>query len=187
MTERRPGRYRKYWDELTSMYGNLCYYCRDELATTIDHVVPWSWDNDNDITNLVPACARCNSIASDKMFDDVEHKRQYILNRRKSKRTRRSVCTECLLPFEYRVMSPSLFLCAECYDREYDTSWSNRRVWKDWLKILRTVGTYPEAHRYAFKKYGPANTKRDKRQFVYLIIEYYTQNIFIGDGDLTLW
>ena len=78
----RVNTYKKYWQELTEMYGNLCFYCRREMATTIDHVVPYSWDSDNRISNLVPACGLCNSIASNKMFDSVIQKQAYILKQR---------------------------------------------------------------------------------------------------------
>ena len=61
--------YKKWWNELTERYGDFCFYCRKEIATTIDHVVPYSWDEDNSIENLVPACGLCNSLASDKIFD----------------------------------------------------------------------------------------------------------------------
>src|SRR3989304_7276904 len=85
---RKPFAYRKRWDELIDLYGRLCFYCHEEIANTIDHVTPWSYDYDNSIENLVPACSLCNSIAADKHFDDVEQKRQYILNRRNNKRLR---------------------------------------------------------------------------------------------------
>ena len=45
----------------------LCTYC-GEIATTIDHVVPWSWNHSqerkrsggNSCSNLTPACLDCN-------------------------------------------------------------------------------------------------------------------------------
>lgn len=36
-----------------------CWWC-PAPATTIDHVVPLARGGDNDRSNLVPACARCN-------------------------------------------------------------------------------------------------------------------------------
>lgn len=76
---RRNQRYRKHWKELVSMYGSMCFWCREEPATCIDHCIPYSWDQNNDIDNLVPACITCNALAGSKMFESVEHKRQYIM------------------------------------------------------------------------------------------------------------
>ncbi|MGK5684777.1 HNH endonuclease [Actinoplanes sp. URMC 104] len=37
-----------------------CSICRRAVATTADHIVPLSKGGTNDITNLRPACGRCN-------------------------------------------------------------------------------------------------------------------------------
>jgi len=146
LTTRRPWRYRRYWDQLIDLYGRLCYYCREEIATTIDHVIPNSYDFDDTIENLVPACAFCNQLASDKHFEDIEQKTQFILTRRSYKSSRRAICVDCYLPFWYRVHSPSLFLCAECYDRQYDTAKARKPQWLQWLVELRAADIIPEAH-----------------------------------------
>lgn len=138
--------YRKRWRELVSNHGARCFYCRKEMATCIDHVVPYSYDHDNQIENLVPACTLCNLLASDKCFDSVEQKRQYILGQRAKRGNRQAICTDCLLPFAYRVHSPSLFLCAECYDLEYGTEYAQHPEWKLWLRQLREAGIPAEAH-----------------------------------------
>lgn len=173
--------YRKRWGQLIDTYGYLCFYCRKSIATTIDHVVPYSWDEDNSIENLVPACALCNSIAGDKIFESVEHKRQYVLNRKNRKGNRQVLCTNCFLPYGYRTMSPSLFLCAECYDKEYGTTHANKRGWKKWLCELADAGILPEAHRYALAQTGIPIAAHSRRQFVYKLIEYY------DDNNLVYW
>jgi 5-methylcytosine-specific restriction endonuclease McrA len=48
------------WRELLASYHGFCIYCLAP-ATTRDHVVPLSRGGRNDIENLVPACASCNS------------------------------------------------------------------------------------------------------------------------------
>lgn len=146
MIIRRNVSYRRHWKNLIKVYGSLCYYCKDEIATTIDHVIPYSHDQDNSINNLVPACSLCNLIAGSKHFEYVEEKRQYILSHRKRKKKTRSICPDCLLPFGYLIHSPSVVLCAECYDLEYGTNYSDKKVWQDWLKILYTAGIAPKAH-----------------------------------------
>lgn len=153
-TNVRTTEYRKHWATLVGMYGQNCYYC-GEFATCIDHIVPVSWYRDNDITNLVLSCSLCNIIAGDKVFDNVEDKQEYILRRRYQKgRVTRAICVDCLLPFDYLVLSPSLFLCAECYDLcEGDTQYSKRKSWYRWIRLLEETGVPVEAHR-AIRKYS---------------------------------
>jgi hypothetical protein len=139
--------YKKYWKELTDRYGFRCFYCRQEIASTIDHVVPYDWDGDNSIENLVPACLLCNCLASDKVFEDVEHKRQYILERRKSRKNIRSICVQCLLPFSYRIHGKSIFLCPECDEVENETHYAHTKEWRRWLGELYEAGIPVEAHR----------------------------------------
>ena len=164
---------RKYWDELIETHGKTCFYCRDQIATCIDHIIPYSWDMNNDISNLVPACMFCNGIAGNKHFEDVEHKTQYILSKRKFKRNRRVFCTECLLPFAYRRHSPSLFLCAECYDEEYGTKKSEGKEWAKWLTQLEEAEIIPDAHRYAKKHVRIDQKGGSKKKFIKKMLEYY--------------
>ena len=61
--------------------GNLCFYCFDE-ADEVDHLVPWSYRQDDSLENLVAACWLCNRIASNKMFESIEAKKNHIIRRR---------------------------------------------------------------------------------------------------------
>ncbi len=174
MKEYRNVQYRQKWNELIEYYGSTCYYCRKEIATTIDHVVPYSWDQDNDIENLVPACALCNSLASNKMFDSVEHKRQYILGERKKRTNQRAICVDCMLPFTYRTHSPSLFLCAECYDAEYGTQYSQARQWHKWIIQLGAAGIPAEAHRRLRSRLEKVRLRdRNRKVKLELLIDEY--------------
>lgn len=179
MRIQRSRKYRKYWDELIDRYGRTCFYCRDEIAVVIDHVIPWDWDNDNSIENLVPACILCNSLASDKIFDDVERKRQYILGKRKNRNLRRAICIDCLLPYSYREHSPSLFLCAECYDKENHTKYSQTQKWNNWLMICQLAGVIVEAHREfrnLEKKYIPRDRKAKMQKLIDIYNEHQARN-----------
>lgn len=144
----RTNTYRKHWPALVKVYGQSCYYC-GEFATCIDHVIPVAAGGGNNIDNLVLSCSWCNLLASDKVFETLEEKCDYILWRRfKKGKITRTLCTVCLMPFEYRVSSPSLFLCAECYDKEEGKRvYSVRPVWKRWLNDLELAGVPIEAHR----------------------------------------
>lgn len=164
--------YKKFWIELISYYGARCYYCRKEAATTIDHVVPYSWDAHNGIENLVPCCMLCNGLASNKVFEDVEQKRQYILKQRAKRGNMRAICTECLLPFNYRSHSPSMFLCAECYDCEYGTKRAKTAEWVRWLYQLRQAGIPVEAHRVMKSRMANDLFKTRESKLEVLIDEY---------------
>lgn len=182
MSKRRSIEYRKFWKELTDYHGNNCFYCRKEVATTIDHVVPYSFDQDNSIENLVPACVLCNCLASNKHFESVEHKRQYILRERAKRSNRTVICTECLLPFTYRQHSPSLFICAECYDLEYGTSLSRSLEWGRWIKLLRSAGIPAEAHRKMRNRLsGLSIGKRGRAVKVETLIDEYAEYLMSND------
>lgn len=164
--------YKKRWQSLIDRYGARCFYCRKEIATTIDHVVPYSWDQDNDEDNLVPACALCNALAYNKMFDSVEQKRQYIMGERKKRGNQHAICKECLLPFAYRIHSPSFLLCAECYDDEYHTKNAKASEWVKWLGQLRLAGIPAEAHRILRKKTAKTRGLDMQAKMELLIDEY---------------
>jgi len=63
---------------LNNNFG-ICVYCNEAPSEHVDHILPRSWKINNDENNLVGACADCNHIASDKIFDSFEHKQAYIL------------------------------------------------------------------------------------------------------------
>ena len=91
-------------------------YCLDELATEVDHIKPWIWDHDDSPDNLVASCHRCNAIGSDLIFDDFEAKREYIIARRKRKRTGlylEANCPYCEKSFKPGVTGTNI-CCYEC-------------------------------------------------------------------------
>lgn len=49
------------WQLLVRVFGGRCAYClRKSVKLHADHIVPLSRGGDNTLTNIVPACARCN-------------------------------------------------------------------------------------------------------------------------------
>lgn len=64
---------------------DICQYCGD-VATTIDHIIPWNFKNNNSPENMVASCKLCNSLGGDKLFRDFNEKKLYILNRRIQKK-----------------------------------------------------------------------------------------------------
>ena len=159
--------YRKYWRELIEHHGPRCFYCGLVLATDIDHVIPYSHSKDNSVDNLVPACSSCNSIAGDRLFSDVNEKRKYILSRREEKEDGHdAVCSSCLMPFIGRIHSPSIFLCAECYDLEYGTKYTKQKRWKQWVIQLQQAGTNVNKHASARELfYSWAPKPKDKKMW----------------------
>jgi hypothetical protein len=115
------------------------------------------------------------------MFDSVEHKRQYILEQRKKRANRVAICTECLLPFDYRTHSPSMFLCAECYDDEYKTKYAKTKEWHRWIATLRMAGIPAEAHR-KMKRRAVDIRKRDMDARLEVLIDEYSY-ILNTDGE----
>lgn len=43
----------------------LCHYCNAD-ANTADHIIPVSKGGGHEISNLLPACGRCNSTRQDR-------------------------------------------------------------------------------------------------------------------------
>ena len=50
------------WEFVCAMWENKCVYCTRVTKLTQDHIIPLSKGGWHDLDNLVPACARCNSV-----------------------------------------------------------------------------------------------------------------------------
>lgn len=68
-------------ERIFAMTAGACYYC-GYAATCLDHIVPYSYVANDTDDNLVPACDICNSIASNQHFDNLQAKKEYILEQR---------------------------------------------------------------------------------------------------------
>lgn len=77
-------------DEILGQTSGACFYC-GYYADTLDHIVPHSYIANDSESNLVPACALCNSIAYNKHFDSLQAKKEYILKERGSLKWRRRI------------------------------------------------------------------------------------------------
>lgn len=150
--------------------GSMCFYCHKDIATQLDHIIPYSYSEDNSIHNLVPCCGMCNVIATDKVFSGVDEKQEYILRHRQN--NTHYICRDCLLPFVYRENSPSLFLCAYCYDQEYGTEYAKRKQWEYWIKILEQANIIPMAHHRNVKLHGRC-TRNNKVMWIQLLQDEY--------------
>lgn len=116
---RRLTRHKK--DLILDRDAHMCVYCGGD-ATVVDHILPWTWDHNDDPLNLVASCIDCNLIASDKIFDSLFDKAAYIRGKRGLiKWTRRdfqkrsvNICINCKAYFKLCVNGATNFLCIRC-------------------------------------------------------------------------
>jgi 5-methylcytosine-specific restriction endonuclease McrA len=58
------------WERLCCFYNHCCLACGQQPEVlTVDHIVPLSLGGSNDISNLQPLCASCNSSKHDRVID----------------------------------------------------------------------------------------------------------------------
>ena len=73
------------WLKVLRESNFMCIYCGGD-ATEVDHIIPYSYSQNNNEENLVPACSTCNGLASNKIFDSLIEKIGFVQKRRKDKR-----------------------------------------------------------------------------------------------------
>ena len=173
----RSNNHLRKWVLVTEMYGDMCAYCHNQPATQIDHVIPVSWKECNHIWNLRPACAWCNLLAGSSVFDNFDDKYEWLRaerNRKRKFRGTRTVCSCCKLPFQNPFHAPNFFLCAECYDYEYNKLYHLKRPWVEWLNLVTTAGFIVPAHRALGRivRENPGTTIPAKEKAALLAIEY---------------
>lgn len=85
MTTKRQQRYnvtKKITKQLIEIYWTQCQYCYKDCliddSLTIDHIYPVSAWWTNHFSNLVIACSKCNARLSNKIFNSLVEKQEYI-------------------------------------------------------------------------------------------------------------
>lgn len=58
------------WIRLVRQHGGKCAYCREQPATTADHVIPLARGGSNYIGNILPACVACNCSKQDRLITE---------------------------------------------------------------------------------------------------------------------
>ena len=97
----------------------LCVYCGD-IATCVDHVIPWSWSQCDDPYNLVASCDACNLSASNMVFNSFNEKARYIRIKQSNMKhkhihmLKHHCCAQCKKPY-FVTNKSSNILCEECY------------------------------------------------------------------------
>jgi hypothetical protein len=79
---------------------HCCIYCGNKFNEPIwhpgrrkvviskisfDHLVCWNFSQNTRAENMVAACSLCNGIKSDKLFENIEQARAYIIDQRQRK------------------------------------------------------------------------------------------------------
>jgi len=61
---------RQFRHAVKTAWGGLCAYCREERATTVDHLKPRCRGGSNLRSNLVPCCVDCNQSKGSRDFEE---------------------------------------------------------------------------------------------------------------------
>ncbi|MFZ3588918.1 HNH endonuclease [Bacillus sp. DJP31] len=65
----------QFYYVLEAYYNGECFYCSKSIkkrdTTHVDHFIPWSFIQADQLWNLVISCSPCNLSKSDKLADDV--------------------------------------------------------------------------------------------------------------------
>jgi hypothetical protein len=98
----------------------VCQYCGD-FGDCIDHIIPFSYSQDNSLENLVVACDWCNTHASDFCFTDFTTKREFLqsqkfaINKKKNELVKRleeeDLATYREMYFQYQAVERAIVWC----------------------------------------------------------------------------
>lgn len=58
------------WEALLASCRHLCLYCGTQRASTRDHIIPLSRGGSDWISNIAPACRKCNAKKHDKLPEE---------------------------------------------------------------------------------------------------------------------
>lgn len=89
MAQRTYGR-RNHFGAVLTRDHCICQYCYGD-ATSVDHIVPYTYSLDNTMDNLVACCERCNNLAGSQVFQSFHEKQEWIqteIDRRANNRAR---------------------------------------------------------------------------------------------------
>lgn len=68
--KRNGGSHTKHeWLELCCKYDYKCVRCGKQGVLTKDHIIPITRGGSDDISNIQPLCARCNSVKHARTWD----------------------------------------------------------------------------------------------------------------------
>jgi len=68
---------RRFRQSIYEAWDCKCGYC-DELATSLDHIVPRFKSGSSNRNNLVPACRRCNAAKASSPMEEWYRKQEFF-------------------------------------------------------------------------------------------------------------
>lgn len=177
------------WSKLLMLYGNICAYCQEEPAQSVDHVIPYSYSEDNSLENLRPCCMWCNLHASDKFFSSFDEKQKFLISKRSGRSAAsRTVCTTCFLPYQRPHMTTSMFECPICDPTKSKSA--QIKEWSKFLDLMRSAGikTYLHSTIRKMRRDG-MNMKEAKRELgeLYMVSIFGNSNDDFVLEDLEFW
>ena len=75
---KRPTIGRALRDRIDRRDGSACVYCGRDQGLVYDHVFPFAQGGSTTYDNLVVACGACNALAGDRVFPELNAKREWI-------------------------------------------------------------------------------------------------------------
>ena len=72
---------KRFREHIYKAWDHKCGYC-EELATSLDHVIPRFKSGSSNRNNLVPACRRCNTAKASIKMEEWYHQQEFFTQAR---------------------------------------------------------------------------------------------------------
>ena len=72
---------KRFREHIYEAWDHKCGYC-EELATSLDHVLPRFKSGSSNRNNLVPACRRCNTAKASTKMEEWYHQQEFFTQAR---------------------------------------------------------------------------------------------------------
>jgi hypothetical protein len=72
---------KRFREHIYEAWDHKCGYCED-LATSLDHVIPRFKSGSSNRNNLVPACRRCNTAKASTKMEEWYHQQEFFTQAR---------------------------------------------------------------------------------------------------------
>ena len=72
---------KRFREHIYEAWNHKCGYC-EELATSLDHVIPRFKSGSSNRNNLVPACRRCNTAKASTKMEDWYQQQEFFTQAR---------------------------------------------------------------------------------------------------------
>jgi 5-methylcytosine-specific restriction endonuclease McrA len=99
---------KRFRESIYQAWEHKCAYC-EELATSLDHIVPRFKSGSSNRNNLIPACRRCNSNKASAPVEEW-YKQQEYFNQVRMERIKAWMSQEVIDIFSYseQILKPAV-------------------------------------------------------------------------------